>query len=156
MLNAASDLPEDPALLKAMIAQLQAQNTKLTTTLRAHDLVVQALRLQIAKLRKQAFGKSSEKIEREKAVAQVERERVLTQLESAEADRDEVAVRLRESEERERQERERTRNYVVGLVLLSGVVAIFLVGSFGGGSEVSVPVVVVWSVVVVVTISMLN
>lgn len=65
MLNAASDLPEDPALLKALIAQLQAQNKKLTTTLRAHDLVVQALRLQIARLRKQAFGKSSEKIERE-------------------------------------------------------------------------------------------
>jgi hypothetical protein len=89
-------------------------------------------------------GMAAEQIEREKAVAQVERERVLTQLESAEADRDEVAVRLRESEERERQERERTRtrtrNYVVGLVLLSGVVAIFLVGSFGGGSEVSVPV----------------
>lgn len=40
MLNAASDLPEDPALLKALIAQLQAQNKKLTTTLRAHDLVV--------------------------------------------------------------------------------------------------------------------
>lgn len=65
MLNAASDLPEDPALLKALIAQLQAQNKKLTTTLRAHDLVVQALRLQIARLRKQAFGKSSEKMERE-------------------------------------------------------------------------------------------
>jgi transposase len=65
MLNAASDLPENPALLKAMIAQLQIENAKLTTTLRAHDLVVQALRLQIAKLRKQAFGKSSEKIERE-------------------------------------------------------------------------------------------
>jgi len=65
MLNVASDLPEDTALLKAMIAQLQAQNAKLTTTLRAHDLVVQALRLQIARLRKQAFGKSSEKIERE-------------------------------------------------------------------------------------------
>jgi hypothetical protein len=65
MLNAASDLPEDPALLKAMIAQLHAENAKLTTTLRAHELVVQALRLQIAKLRKQAFGKSSEKIERE-------------------------------------------------------------------------------------------
>ncbi|GAA0326779.1 IS66 family transposase [Sphingomonas oligophenolica] len=65
MLNAASDLPEDPAFLKAMIAQLQAENAKLTTTLRAHDLVVQALRLQIAKLKKQAFGKSSEKIQRE-------------------------------------------------------------------------------------------
>ena len=89
-------------------------------------------------------GMAAEQIEHEKAAARVERERVLTQLESAEADRDEVAIRLRESEERESQERERTRtrtrNYVVGLVLLSGVVAIFLVGSFGGGSEVSVPV----------------
>ncbi|PNP95808.1 IS66 family transposase [Sphingobium sp. SA916] len=65
MLNAASHLPEDPALLKAMIAELRDQNTKLTMTLRAHDLVVQALRLQIAKLKKQAFGKSSEKIQRE-------------------------------------------------------------------------------------------
>ncbi len=64
MLTAASNLPEDPTLLKAMIARLQAQNAKLTTTLRAHDLVVQAPRLQIARLRKQAFGKSSEKIER--------------------------------------------------------------------------------------------
>lgn len=65
MLNAAQDLPEDPALLKAMIADLQAENAKLTAAVRAHDLVVQALRLRIAKLKKQAFGKSSEKIERE-------------------------------------------------------------------------------------------
>lgn len=65
MLSAASHLPEDPVLLKAMIAELQDQNAKLTMTLRAHDLVVQALRLQISKLKKQAFGKSSEKIQRE-------------------------------------------------------------------------------------------
>ncbi|ETI64613.1 transposase IS66 [Sphingobium sp. C100] len=65
MLNAAQNLPEDPALLKAMIADLQAENAKLTAAVRAHDLVVQALRLRIAKLKKQAFGKSSEKIERE-------------------------------------------------------------------------------------------
>jgi transposase len=65
MLNAATDLPEDPALLKTIIAALQTENVKLTTTLRAHDLVVQALRLQISKLKKQAFGKSSEKIQRE-------------------------------------------------------------------------------------------
>lgn len=65
MLNAASTLPEDTALLKAKIAELQAENEKLTTTLRAHDLVVQTLRLQIAKLKKQAFGKSSEKVRRE-------------------------------------------------------------------------------------------
>lgn len=65
MRHAVLDLPEDLALLKAMVARLQAENTKLTTTLRAHDLVVQALRLQIVKIRKQALGKSSEKIERE-------------------------------------------------------------------------------------------
>ncbi|EIZ78008.1 Transposase [Novosphingobium sp. Rr 2-17] len=65
MLNAAQNLPEDPALLKVMIADLQAENAKLTAAVRAHDLVVQALRLRIAKLKKQAFGKSSEKIERE-------------------------------------------------------------------------------------------
>ncbi len=62
---AAADLPDDPALLKAMIAALQAENAKMTVTLRAHDQLIQILRLRIAKLKKQVFGKSSEKIERE-------------------------------------------------------------------------------------------
>ncbi|MCE6949723.1 IS66 family transposase [Cereibacter sphaeroides] len=55
---AASSLPDDPAALKAMILQLQA-------TLRAHDLLVQSLRMRIARLKRQAFGKGSEKIARE-------------------------------------------------------------------------------------------
>ena len=65
-------LPDDPAQLRAMIAALQAENTrieaenaKMVVTLRVHDQLVQALRLRIAKLQKLAFGKSSEKIERE-------------------------------------------------------------------------------------------
>ncbi|MGV0994321.1 MAG: IS66 family transposase, partial [Mycobacterium sp.] len=62
---ATADLPDDPALLKAMIAALQAQNARMTVTLRAHDQLIQILRLRIAKLKKQVFGKSSEKIERE-------------------------------------------------------------------------------------------
>lgn len=61
----ASDLPNDPAVLKAMIAALQAENDKMSATLRAHDLLVQSLRVRIAKLQKHAFGASSEKIERE-------------------------------------------------------------------------------------------
>lgn len=61
----AANLPDDPAILKAKIAALQAENAKMSATLRAHDQLVQALRLRIAKLQKQAFGKSSEKIERE-------------------------------------------------------------------------------------------
>ena len=66
------NLPSDPAQLRAMIAALQAENTrieaenaKMVVTLRVHDQLVQALRLRIAKLQKLAFGKSSEKIERE-------------------------------------------------------------------------------------------
>ena len=65
MSNAPVDLPEDPAVLKAMIAALQAENVKMAATLRAHDQLIQTLRLRIAKLKKQVFGKSSEKIERE-------------------------------------------------------------------------------------------
>ncbi|MDO6459064.1 transposase, partial [Celeribacter halophilus] len=59
------NLPDDPAVLKAMIALLQAENDKMATSLRVHDQLVQALRLRIAKLQKLAFGKSSEKVERE-------------------------------------------------------------------------------------------
>jgi len=65
MLNEAATLPDDPAVLKAMIAVLQAENANISATLRAHDQLIQALRLRIAKLQKQAFGASSEKIERE-------------------------------------------------------------------------------------------
>ena len=61
----AQNLPDDPAALKAMIAALQAENAKISATLRAHDQLIQTLRLRIAKLEKQGFGQSSEKIERE-------------------------------------------------------------------------------------------
>ena len=63
-------LPDDPALLKALIASLQAENAQILATLRAHDHLIQTLRARIAKLRKQVFGQSSEKIERE--IAQLE------------------------------------------------------------------------------------
>jgi len=65
MSDDATPLPNDPAVLKAMIAALQAENRKISATLRAHDLLVQTLRVRIAKLQKQKFGPSSEKIERE-------------------------------------------------------------------------------------------
>ncbi len=65
MSNASQNLPDDPGFLKAMIAALQAENAKMSATLRAHDQLIQDLRLRIARLRKQAFGRSSEKIERE-------------------------------------------------------------------------------------------
>ena len=53
MSNSAASLPDDPTLLKAMIAALQAENEKMSASLRAHDLLVQALRARIAKLQKQ-------------------------------------------------------------------------------------------------------
>ncbi|UMA64402.1 IS66 family transposase (plasmid) [Roseivivax marinus] len=63
-------LTDDPTVLKAMIVALQTENARMSATLQAHEQLVQALRLRIAKLQKQAFGKSSEKIERE--IAQLE------------------------------------------------------------------------------------
>ena len=65
MLDADATLPSDPALLKAMIVALRAENAKISATLRVHDQLIQALRLRIARLKKQIYGKSSEKIERE-------------------------------------------------------------------------------------------
>ena len=65
MSESAPKLPDDPTVLRVIIASLEAENAKLSATLRAHDLLVQTLRARIAKLQKQAFGKSSEKIERE-------------------------------------------------------------------------------------------
>ncbi|MDD9746930.1 MAG: IS66 family transposase [Marinovum algicola] len=65
MSDEATSLSNDPAVLKAMIAALQAENQKMSASLRAHDLLVQALRVRIARLQKQKFGSSSEKIERE-------------------------------------------------------------------------------------------
>ena len=72
MSKLAKNLPDDPAELMAMIVALQAENAriaaenaKMSATLRVHDQLVQALRLRIAKLQKLAFGKSSEKVERE-------------------------------------------------------------------------------------------
>ena len=72
MLMSANAIPlsNDPAVLKAMIAALQVENQQMSASLRAHDLLVQALRIRIARLKKQKFGASSEKIERE--IAQLE------------------------------------------------------------------------------------
>ena len=51
-------LPDDPAVLKAMVAALQAQNAQLSATVRVYDQLIQSLQLRIAKLKKQVFGKS--------------------------------------------------------------------------------------------------
>ena len=80
-------LSDDPAVLRTIIASLEAENAKLSATLRAHDLLVQTLRTRIAKLQKQAFGKSSEKIERE--IEQLEL--ALEDLQVAMAEADETA-----------------------------------------------------------------
>ena len=69
-------LPDDTSALKALVLQLQTQ-------LHAHSLVIQALRIQIARLKKQQFGASSEKIERE--IEQLEL--VLEGLEVAQAEK---------------------------------------------------------------------
>ena len=58
-------LPDNPVALKAMVTALQARNAQLSATVRVCDQLIQSLQLRIAKLKKQVFGKSSEKITRE-------------------------------------------------------------------------------------------
>ncbi len=53
-----AELPADPAALRALAAAMQAQ-------LRARDLIIEALRAQLAALRRARFGASSEKLDRQ-------------------------------------------------------------------------------------------
>jgi transposase len=114
MLAGARNLPDDPVVLKAMIAALQAEKAKISATLRAHDQLIQTLRLRIAKLKKQAFGKSSEKVEREIEQLELALEDLLIgAAESATAPADEGAAEdapaVATSENAERKPRRRPR-----------------------------------------------
>ena len=55
-------LPDDPAMLKAMIIAQQAETVRLQASVRAYETLIQALKIRIAKLQRQKFGPSSEKI----------------------------------------------------------------------------------------------
>jgi len=58
-------LPEDTAALRAIILAQHRQITGIAAANRAYEALVQALKVTIARLKKQRFGPSSEKIERE-------------------------------------------------------------------------------------------
>jgi transposase len=53
-----TELPDDPTALKALAAALQVQ-------LRARDLIIEAMKTQLAALRRARFGASSEKLDRQ-------------------------------------------------------------------------------------------
>ncbi|HYI70683.1 MAG TPA: transposase, partial [Skermanella sp.] len=58
-------LPDDPAALKAIILAQREEMARAKASALAFEALVQALRIQIAKLRRQRFGLSSERIGRE-------------------------------------------------------------------------------------------
>lgn len=65
MLSTPDALPDDPAALKAIILAQREETARMAASVRAYEALVQALKLRIARLQKQRFGPSSEKIERE-------------------------------------------------------------------------------------------
>ena len=65
MAAACDSLADDPSALKAIILAQRDEISRLTATEKAFDALVQALKIRIARLQKQKFGPSSEKIERE-------------------------------------------------------------------------------------------
>ena len=74
------------AVLEAENARMAAEVHRMTSTLKARDLLIEALRMRIAKLQRQRFGPSSEKVERE--IAQLEL--ALEDLQVAAAENDDV------------------------------------------------------------------
>lgn len=58
-------LPDDPDLLKAIIMEQRAESARMGASVRAYETLVQALKVRIARLQRQRFGASSEKMERE-------------------------------------------------------------------------------------------
>jgi transposase len=58
-------LPDDPSVLKAIIAAKDEEISRLSAAERAYEALIQALRIRIARLKRQNYGSSSEKIERE-------------------------------------------------------------------------------------------
>ena len=59
------DLPDDPEALKALLLSARAEATRLTTLNKTLEILVEALKVRIAKLNKQKYGVSSEKLQRE-------------------------------------------------------------------------------------------
>lgn len=58
-------LPEDPAALRAIIVAQHQQIAGMEASGRAYEALIQALKITIARLKRQKYGASSEKIERE-------------------------------------------------------------------------------------------
>lgn len=77
-------LPDDTAALKALIHGLRDELVKLASSNRAYEALVEALRIQIARLNRQKFGASSEKITRD--IEQLELALEGLEIESAAAD----------------------------------------------------------------------
>lgn len=65
MLSLLHALPDDPAALKAIILAQHEQATRMAASVRVYEALINTLKIRIAKLQKQRFGSSSEKIERE-------------------------------------------------------------------------------------------
>jgi transposase len=65
MVQALETLPDDPAALKAIIQAEREEAARVTASMRAYEALIEALRIQIARLKRQRYGHSSEKIDRE-------------------------------------------------------------------------------------------
>jgi transposase len=65
MVQSLETLPDDPIALKAIIQAEREEAARVTASMRAYEALIEALRIQIARLKRQRYGHSSEKIDRE-------------------------------------------------------------------------------------------
>lgn len=92
MLKSLNSLPDDPELLKAMVLALQGKVESLEGNERSFLELISHLRLTLTKLRKQRFGSSSEKIDRQIEQLELALENVLIAHPSQNPEEDQLPV----------------------------------------------------------------
>ena len=63
MLDDAKDLPDDPSLLKGLIASMASELTSRDAELKSRDILIEKLKHQLSSLRRQQFGSRSENLD---------------------------------------------------------------------------------------------
>jgi len=63
MLDDAKDLPDDPALLKGLIASMASELTSRDAELKSCDILIEKLKHQLSSLRRHQFGSRSENLD---------------------------------------------------------------------------------------------
>ena len=110
MTSAADQLPNDVAALRAIIARQAAELEEARTKLKARDVVIEQLQLNLDKLKRSQFGRSSEKVQRQIDQLELTLEDLQTDRAAEQADEsDEAGDRTQDDDKQDKKKRGRKK-----------------------------------------------